>query len=50
MFSRLVWSAVAAAIAAGASVVLAYLGSASESLAFGLAAVTLAVLSTRERT
>lgn len=49
MFSRIVWSAVAAAVLAATSIVLAFFGGDSESLAFGLGAVTLAVLSTRER-
>ena len=49
MITRIVWSAVASAVAVVASVTLAYLDAPSESLAFGLAGVALAVLSTRER-
>ena len=49
VISRIVWSAVAAAVATVTSLVLAFLDAPTESLAFGLAGVTFAVLSTRER-
>jgi hypothetical protein len=49
IISRIVWSAVASAIAVVTSVVLAFFGDATLSLAFGLAGVSLAILSTRER-
>lgn len=48
MIRRIVWSAVVAATLAAASVVLAFFGE-DAAIAVGLAAITSAVLSNRER-
>lgn len=49
MLRRIVWSAVAAALAAVAGIVSAVLGETNYVLAFGAAAITSALLATRER-